>query len=133
MLSQTRVHAALPAVDLERARAFYEERLGLSPSQDYPWALVYELKGRTRFSVFLTTNTARAGHTQMGFSVDDIRATVIDLKQRGVHFEEYHTPQLKTIDGIAETDGRKSAWFTDSEGNVIELLQLSPPGEFHDE
>ena len=102
MLSQARVHASLPAADLARARAFYEDKLGLSPAQVYPWALVYELEGGTQFSVFPTANTGRGGHTQMGFSVADVRAAVADLKERGVVFEEYHGPELNTADGIAE-------------------------------
>jgi catechol 2,3-dioxygenase-like lactoylglutathione lyase family enzyme len=123
MLSQARVHASLPAADLARARSFYEEKVGLSPSQDNPWALVYELEDGTRFSVFPTTNSARAGHTQMGFDVADVRAAVADLKERGVVFEDYDAPGLKTIDGVADMEGHTSAWFKDSEGNVIELIE----------
>ena len=125
MLSQATVHASLPAAELARARSFYEDKLGLSPSQDNPWALVYELEDGTRFSVFPTTNPARAGHTQMGFDVADVRAAVADLKERGVVFEDYDTPGLKTIDGVADMEGHTSAWFKDSEGNVIELIELA--------
>src|SRR5262249_56210150 len=94
-----RAPAALPAADLARARAFYEEQLGLSPSEVNPWAVVYELEGGTRFSVFPTPNMARAGHTQMGFAVADVRAAVAELKQRRVVFEEYHLPCPKPING----------------------------------
>ena len=123
MLSQARVHASLPAGDLARARRFYEERLGLTPSQDNPWAVVYELQGGTRFSVFPTPNLSRGGHTQMGFAVADVRAAVADLKERGVVFEEYDVPGLTTIDGVADAEGRTAAWFKDTEGNVIELIE----------
>jgi len=123
MLAKARVHASLPAADLERARAFYEEKLGLSPAQDNPWVLVYELEGGTRFSVFPTPNSVRAGHTEVGFDLADVRAAVADLKGRGVVFDEYDAPGLKTIDGVAAAEGRSSAWFRDSEGNVIELIE----------
>jgi catechol 2,3-dioxygenase-like lactoylglutathione lyase family enzyme len=124
MLSKARVHASLPAADLARARAFYEEKLGVSPSRETPWALIYELEGGTGFSVFPTPNTARGGHTQMGFTVADAHETVAELKDRGVEFEDYDSPGLKTVDGVAEMDGHRSAWFKDSEGNIIELLEV---------
>ena len=124
MLSHAKVHTALPAADLGRPRVFYKETLGLSPSHDYPWALVYELESGTRFSVFRTPNRARGGHTQMGFAVDDVRAAVADLKEAGVVFEEYDAPELKTIDGVADMEGRSAAWFKDTEGNLIELLEF---------
>ena len=60
----------------------------------------------------------------MGFEVADVRAVVDGLRKRGVVFEEYDTPALKTVDGIADMPGRTSAWFKDTEGNVIELLAL---------
>lgn len=72
MLAQATVHASLPANDLKRARAFYEQKLGLLPAQETPWALVYELEDRTAFSVFPTPNSTRGGHTQMGFTVTDL-------------------------------------------------------------
>src|SRR5215813_10045834 len=122
MLSQARVHASLPANDLARARAFYEEKLGLSPSEENPWALVYDVGDGTRFSVFPTANTARGGHTQMGFTVPDVRGAVAALRERGVAFEEYDTPELRTVDGVAEVEGHAAAWFRDSEGNFIELV-----------
>src|SRR6187200_2564504 len=116
MFSQARVHAALPAADLARTRAFYEEKLGLLPSQAYSWALIYELNGGTRFSVFQTPNPARGGHTQMGFAVPDVRAAVAYLKEAGVVFEEYDAPDLKTVDGVADWEDHSSAWFQGQRG-----------------
>jgi catechol 2,3-dioxygenase-like lactoylglutathione lyase family enzyme len=121
-LAQARVHASVPANDLARARTFYEDKLGLRPSYQLDSALVYELGGGTRFSVFATPNPARGGHTQMGFSVPDVRAAVIELRRRGVRFEDYDEPALKTNDGVARINGHDSAWFKDSEGNFIELV-----------
>ena len=124
MLAQARVHASLPANDLKRARAFYEQKLGLLPAQETPWALVYELEDRTAFSVFPTPNSTRGGHTQMGFTVTDLDVVVADLTRRGILFEEYDAPGLKTIDGVADLDGHRSAWFKDSEGNIVELIEV---------
>jgi catechol 2,3-dioxygenase-like lactoylglutathione lyase family enzyme len=121
-LAQARVHASVPANDLARARAFYEEKLGLRPSHERAWVLVYELDGGTRFSVFSTPNQRRGGHTQMGFAVRDVRTAVADLRDRGVVFEEYDEPGLRTVDAVASINGHDSAWFKDSEGNFIELV-----------
>ena len=63
-------------------------------------------------------------HTQMAWFVSDIAATVAELKRRGVRFEEYDFPGLKTIDGVADLGYEKSAWFRDSEGNLLALGQL---------
>jgi hypothetical protein len=60
----------------------------------------------------------------MGFAVADVRAAVADLKEAGVVFEEYDASELKTIDGVADMEGRSAAWFKDTEGNLIELLEL---------
>jgi len=94
------------------------------PSQAHSWALIYELDGGTRFSVFASANPARGGHTQMGFSVADVRAAVADLRKRGVVFEDYDEPGLRTIDGVADFEGHDAAWFKDSEGNVIEIVEF---------
>ena len=120
MLADAAVHATLPAEDLERARRFYDEQLGLTPSQELPGGLFYELSGGGRFLVFPSSGRASGAHTQVGFSVNDIRAEVSELKSRGVQFEEYEN----TVDGIATTGPLMAAWFKDSEGNLIGIVQL---------
>jgi catechol 2,3-dioxygenase-like lactoylglutathione lyase family enzyme len=120
----------LPAEDLERARAFYAEKLGLEPVEERPGGLRYECGGG-RFSLFESTGAASGDHTQMGWEVDDIEATVADLRSRGVVFEEYDLPGLKTVDGIADIEGNypskgtgeRGAWFRDSEGNMLGIGQ----------
>jgi catechol 2,3-dioxygenase-like lactoylglutathione lyase family enzyme len=118
MLKNARLNASLPAKDLARARAFYADKLGLVPVREGPQGLAsflfYEAAQGDRFLIF---------HTQMGFEVDDIAREVKDLRARGVVFEEYDSPGLKTVDGIAEGGGAKSAWFKDSEGNLIAIVQ----------
>ena len=125
MLDNARVHAALPATDLERARGFYSEKLRLTRADQRSDSVRFEL-GETSLLVFATPITDRGGHTQAGIEVADLSAAVADLRSRGVEFEEYDTGQLKTEDGVAtEPDGSKAAWFKDSEGNLIVLVEFS--------
>jgi catechol 2,3-dioxygenase-like lactoylglutathione lyase family enzyme len=123
MVKQARAAAMLPAQDLERAKAFYRDKLGLEPTQerDPMGGLFYELSGGTGFAVFLSSGKASGTHTQMALEVQDMDAAVKDLRARGLKFEEYDSPELKTVDGIAEIAGTKAAWFKDSEGNLIAL------------
>jgi predicted enzyme related to lactoylglutathione lyase len=124
MLSDARVHATIPAADLDRARGFYEERLGLTPAEESPGGLFYDGAGGTRFFLYPTQGAASGTHTQIGFNVADIEAEVADLKSRGVEFIEYDFPGLKTVNGIADTGEVRAAWFNDSEGNLLGIVQL---------
>jgi catechol 2,3-dioxygenase-like lactoylglutathione lyase family enzyme len=125
------VATRLPAQDLERARRFYSERLGMEPVEERPGGLLY--RGRSgEFALFESAGAPSGEHTQMGWEVDDIEATVRELRERGVVFEEYDVPGLRTVDGIAEVEGNypskggigeRAAWFRDSEGNLIGVGQ----------
>jgi len=114
----------LPVEDLPRARAFYAEKLGLRPSREVEGALFYEGEGSTGFLLF-PSGARPSGHTQMAWFVKDIVASVSKLKSRGVVFEEYDFPGLKTNHGIADLGYEKAAWFRDSEGNLLALGQLA--------
>jgi catechol 2,3-dioxygenase-like lactoylglutathione lyase family enzyme len=120
MLSDCRVYTTLPVTDPGRARAFYAEKLGLRPTE--PNGDFYECGGGTRFVISLM-GSRPGGHTQMGFLVDDIAAAVRELKSKGVVFEEYDLPSLKTNGGIADRGDMKVAWFKDSEGNMLGIAQ----------
>jgi catechol 2,3-dioxygenase-like lactoylglutathione lyase family enzyme len=130
MLNDGRIAARLPARDLKRARAFYADKLGLHPVEDRDGGLRY-VGAVGEFALFESAGTASGAHTQMAWEVDDIEATVADLRSRGVVFEEYDLPGLKTVDGIAEIEGNypskgtgeRGAWFRDSEGNVLGIGQ----------
>ncbi len=124
MLADHPIHAALPAADLERARRFYAEKLGLTPQSEGPDGLLYRCGEHTQLLLFPSQGTASGTHTQAGWTVDDIEAEVAELKARGVVFEEYDTPSLKTIKSVASTGPAKAAWFKDSEGNLLVLLQF---------
>ena len=122
MLADARTHATLPAEDLERARRFYDEKLGLTPAEVAPGGLFYETTAGTRFLVFPTGGRPSGAHTQMGFRVQDIEAEVAALSDRGVEFEHYEG--LTDDEGIATRGDIRSAWFKDSEGNLLGVVQL---------
>jgi catechol 2,3-dioxygenase-like lactoylglutathione lyase family enzyme len=130
MLEASDVATRLPAQDLERARSFYAEKLGLEPVEERPGGLRYRC-GSGSFALFLSAGAATGTHTQMGWEVADIEATVAALRSRGVVFEEYDLPGLKTVNGIARIagnypskgTGEKGAWFKDSEGNLVGIGQ----------
>ncbi len=131
MLADCEVAARIPARDLHRARAFYFEKLGLTPSEERPGGLLYRC-GSEASSLFESTGAASGTHTQMAWTVDDIETIVTELRARGVVFEEYDLPGLKTVDGIARVAGQypskggigeKAAWFRDSEGNLLGIGQ----------
>jgi catechol 2,3-dioxygenase-like lactoylglutathione lyase family enzyme len=123
----------LPAQDLDRARAFYRDKLGLEPAEERPGGLRYVL-GDTEFALFASSGASSGTFTQMAIYVEDIERVVAALGERGVTFEAYATPGLKTEDGIAAIEGNYpskgsgeyAAWLRDSEGNLIAIGQLLP-------
>jgi catechol 2,3-dioxygenase-like lactoylglutathione lyase family enzyme len=133
MLQEGDVSARLPAQDLERARAFYAEKLGLEPSEERPGGLLY--RGASgEFALFESAGASPGTFTQMGWYVDDIDATVAELRNRGVVFEEVDVPGLRTVDSVAMVEGNypskgsgeRAAWFRDSEGNMLGISELVP-------
>lgn len=125
MLQNYPVHPTIPASDLERARQFYAEKLGLNPESEDPGGLFYRCGEGTRFLLFTSQGQASGTHTQMGWVVDNIESEVAELKRRGVVFEEYDTPYLKTVNSVAVVGPSKAAWFKDSEGNLHGVIQFS--------
>jgi catechol 2,3-dioxygenase-like lactoylglutathione lyase family enzyme len=130
-LADGRVASRLPVRDLERARRFYSEKLGLEPREERPGGLRYEVASGT-FALFESAGASPGTFTQMGFEVDDLEATVAELRERGVVFEEVDVPGLRTVDGIAEVagnypskggKGEHAAWFRDGDGNMIGIGQ----------
>jgi catechol 2,3-dioxygenase-like lactoylglutathione lyase family enzyme len=130
MLADSPVATRLPAKDLERARRFYLEKLGLAPVEERPGGLCYHCGGGY-FVVFESAGAASGDHTQMAWEVANIDTMVAALRARGVVFEEYDLPGLKTVNGIANIEGNypskgvgeKGAWFRDSEGNLLGIGQ----------
>jgi catechol 2,3-dioxygenase-like lactoylglutathione lyase family enzyme len=131
MLQHSKVATRLPAQDLERARAFYAEKLGLEPIEERPGGLKYKC-GNGYFALFESTGAPSGEHTQMAWEVDDLDAVMSELRRRGVGFEDVDLPGLRTVDGIAEVVGNypsaggvgeRAAWFRDSEGNLLGIGQ----------
>src|SRR5262249_52218949 len=124
----------LPAQDLDRARSYYAEKLGLVPIEERPGGLLYRCASG-EFAVFESSGRSAGDFTQLAWQVDDLDAAVRMLRDRGVRFEDYDLPGLTTIDGIAEVDGgnypskgdgERAAWFRDSEGNLLGIGQPVP-------
>jgi catechol 2,3-dioxygenase-like lactoylglutathione lyase family enzyme len=118
------VVAVLPASDLDRARQFYSEKLGLTPRENGPDGLFYQVGTGSAFLVYHSAGPASGQHTQAGFLVDELDAAMADLRSRGVTFEEYDMPGLKTEAGVVTMPTGRGAFFKDSEGNVLALNEL---------
>lgn len=126
MLKITDSFATLPAQDVQRARKFYEQKLGLTPAMVMPdGGAIYKTGENTAFSVFPSMGKASGDHTQITLRVPDVKATVGELKKSGVKFEEYDFPGFKTVDGIAGEGDDQGAWFKDTEGNLLVLIQFT--------
>ncbi|MEV8593335.1 VOC family protein [Streptomyces sp. NPDC052013] len=126
-LARARVATRLPAQDLDRARRFYSEKLGLEPVDERPGGLLYR-GAAGDFALFQSAGSSPGTFTQMAFEIDDLDTVVAELKRRGVVFEEVDLPGFRTKDGIAEIEGNypskgargeRGAWFRDSEGNLL--------------
>jgi catechol 2,3-dioxygenase-like lactoylglutathione lyase family enzyme len=120
MLNDSTVTANIPAGDLERARSFYADKLGLSPVDENPGGLIYKTAGGTWFFLYQTEYAGQAGHTIAQFHVPDVAAEVKELEAKGVSFETYDLPGT-TWDGVIASlgDMGHAAWFKDSEDNVL--------------
>jgi catechol 2,3-dioxygenase-like lactoylglutathione lyase family enzyme len=123
MLTGARIMAIVPTTDIARAKAFYGETLGLTDS-NLPTPgpqVVYLCGGGTLFEVYERRTAGDAQHTLASWEVSEIRATVDELRKRGVRFEEYDLPEVKTEDGISTTGDLREAWFRDPDGNILRI------------
>ncbi len=123
MLTSARAMSMLPAVDLPRARKFYEETLGLRAAEVRPGGEVRYEAGGARFALYPRTAPTRADHTALSFEVQDLAGEMGTLRARGVRFEEYDLPGLKTVEGVCVLGAERAAWFRDTEGNILCLHQ----------
>jgi catechol 2,3-dioxygenase-like lactoylglutathione lyase family enzyme len=123
MLQESPMFAYLPVKDLPRARHFYEKQLGLSPKSELGGGVLYEFARGTACFMYPTPNAGTSRASQAFWQVADVEREVADLRSRGVVFEEYDFPGLKTVHGIATGGGAKSAWFKDPDGNILALIQ----------
>ena len=119
MLNNALVTTMLPVSDMARARAFYEGRLGLVPGGlKADGKFVYSVGGSTQ-ALFPKPGGTKADYTAISFQVADIAASIAELKQAGVVFEDYDYPDLKTVDHVCVLGAEKAAWFKDTEGNYL--------------
>jgi predicted enzyme related to lactoylglutathione lyase len=123
MLQQAPMYAYLPAKDVSRARRFYEEKIGLKPGEETAGGVTYQFGKGTACFLYPTPNAGTSKASQAFWQVDDVEREVRELKARGVKFEDYDMPGMKTENGIATAGGAKAAWFKDSEGNTLALIQ----------
>jgi catechol 2,3-dioxygenase-like lactoylglutathione lyase family enzyme len=124
MLSNAPVAPALPASDMARARAFYEQALELRVVEEDPGGVTFGCGQGTALFVYPSEFAGTNKATAAAFRVDDLDAVMSRLRERGVVFEDYDLPELKTVDGVATFGDVKGAFFTDPEGNIIGLAQM---------
>jgi predicted enzyme related to lactoylglutathione lyase len=122
MLKTAPIRAYIPAKDVKRARKFYEEKIGLVPKLEFAGGVIYECGG-TEVFLYPTPNAGTSKASQAFWHVKDVEAEVADLKARGVQFEEYDMPGITMKNSIATGGGAKTAWFKDSEGNIMAVSQ----------
>jgi predicted enzyme related to lactoylglutathione lyase len=123
MLQNSPLYAYIPAKDVSRARRFYEEKLGFKAREEVEGGVVYEFGKGTSCFLYPTPNAGTSRASQAFWQVDDIEREVAELRSRGVRFEDYDTPEIKTVNGIFTARGGKAAWFKDTEGNILALVE----------
>lgn len=126
MLTTSSVTTMLPVIDLERARAFYEGKLGLKPGGLKPDGKFVYAVGGTLLALFPKPEGTKADHTAVSFQVDDINASIASMERSGVVFEDYDFPGLKTVNHVCVLGSEKAAWFKDSEGNYLCIHEELP-------
>ena len=123
MLQNSPLYAYIPARDVDRARKFYEDKLGFKAGQQVADGVVYEFGKGTACFLYPTPNAGTSRASQAFWQVDDIEREVAELKTRGVKFEEYDMPGMEGENSIYTGGGARAAWFKDSEGNTLAVIQ----------
>ncbi|MGH8796296.1 MAG: VOC family protein [Caldimonas sp.] len=123
MLQSSPMYAYIPARDVARAREFYEKKVGFTPKQEIAGGVLYEFGAGTACFLYPTPNAGTSKASQAFWAVDDVEREVAELRARGVVFENYDMPGEKSASGVVTAGGAKAAWFKDSEGNILALIQ----------
>jgi catechol 2,3-dioxygenase-like lactoylglutathione lyase family enzyme len=121
MLQRSPMYSYLPAKDVARARRFYEEKLGFEAKREVAGGVVYEFAAGTACFLYPTPNAGTSAASQAFWQVDDVEREVAELKAKGVTFERYAMPGMNG--DIATAGGAKAAWFKDTEGNILAIVQ----------
>ena len=122
MLENAPMYAYIPAKDISRARRFYEGTLGFKPRRVTDGDVVYEFGKGTACFLYETPNAGTSRASQAFWQVDDLEQAVAELKARGVELEKYDLPGTDER-GVTTGGGAKAAWFKDTEGNIMALVQ----------
>ena len=123
MLKNAAIVPYIPVADVGRARKFYEGTLGLKAKEEYAGGVIYECGKGSWVFMYPSPGAGTSKASTAFWTVDDVEAEVAELKARGVVFEEYNMPGLKTVNSIATGGGAKTAWFKDTEGNILAVSQ----------
>jgi catechol 2,3-dioxygenase-like lactoylglutathione lyase family enzyme len=126
LIADRRAHTTLPVPDVAAVRPFYEDVLGFHPIQIQSTAVLYRAGEGSVFAISKSGGKPSGEHTQMALTSLDVEADVADLKRRGVTFLEYDTPNLKTVDSVAQLGPNRAAWFKDPVGNLIGIVEFGP-------
>ena len=124
MLSKLPVHVTIPASDYERGKRFWSDVVGLPLKLEEAGGAMFECGEGTRLLVYPSSSAGTSAHTLCGFTADDLEKEMWELRARGVNFLEYDAPGFKTVDGIFDAGPTRAAWFNDSEGNIIGIVQF---------
>ncbi len=122
-MKNARIVPYIPVANVARARTFYEEKIGLVAKEEYAGGVVYECGDGSWVFMYPSAGAGTSRASTAFWAVDDVIAEVAALRKKGVVFEEYDMPGLKTVNGIATGGGAKTAWFKDTEGNILAISQ----------
>ena len=122
MLGKADATPMVAVKDLDRARKFYEDTLGLKTKDEWGEGITLE-SGDTQINLYRSEFAGTNNATALTFDVTDIRAEVSELKSRGVTFEHYDLDGLKQDGDIYTAEGMKTAWFKDPDGNVLSMIE----------
>ena len=124
MLGDHPIDVVLLATDLETSKEFYAGKLGLEILNESEEAITYKCGGDGQLAVTKSTTGTADEQTQASWRVDDLAAELAELRSRGVEIQEYDTPELKTVDGIADLGFARIAWIIDPHKNALSIMQL---------
>lgn len=123
MLHNAPLYAYIPAQDVSRARHFYEQKLGFEPSAEQAGGVVYEFGKNTACFLYPTPNAGTSKTSQAFWQVEDVDKEIAELKVRGVAIENHEMPGERSPSGAISAGGAKAAWFKDTEGNILAIVQ----------
>jgi len=123
MLKNAVIVPYIPVANVARAREFYERKVGLVVKEEYAGGVIYECGKGSWVFLYPSAGAGTSKASQAFWAVDNVEAEVAALKSRGIVFEEYDMPGIKTVNSVATGGGAKTAWFKDSEGNILAISQ----------